>query len=244
MTTVAEMIGLSQGYVHDDHAQTQGWITPELWLQFLNVEYRQIYRRMIRDSAVDPAVSVETLTVPSENIPLAEAIVCVTRVDGNCQAVLRNTQQALGRLHVALSVEPGDAQGWSAQAAASGITVTLNPPPSDGEYRCYYVPKPKALVLTVADADTEQDAVELPSGYDDRLCLGAARRALIRARGASKALMDLIRETDEEISFASGSRLLTNQPKVKNTDWLNRGWAMRGQDGFVSVNDRRSWFWR
>ncbi len=242
-TSVIDLIASSKSYVQDDHAAVQGAIGDDTWLRWLNVEWKQLYRRLCREGMVDPAASGETLTLPSDTIDDAEGIICVVEQTGLDQRILRPSQPTLGRMHLTQSNNSGTALFWSASSgAAGGITVTLNPPPTSGLYVAYFIPTPPKLVVTVP-VNGETDTLYLPAGSEDRLCLGAARRALARGRGASGALMALIKEADEELSFAASARLSQNGNKVRNVDWFVRGWQPRGQEVMTAFMNRSAWIW-
>jgi hypothetical protein len=246
LTLVTDLIAEAKSLVHDDHDAVQGWIGDDNWLRWLNAEYRQLYTRLLRDGVMEPAVVSETMDLPSHDIDDAEVIVMVTEAVGTSKRVLRQAQASLGRAHQALASDTGTAMNWTAAPGATGgITVTLQPAPSSGTYVVSYIVEPPVLVTEEIEAG-ETDVLHIPAVAANRLALGAARRALIRGGGRSSSIDQLIRETDEELSFAASGRLAQDGLRVRNVDWRTRGWMPRGQDSGLSLSvwDRSGWYWR
>ena len=42
-----DLMDRARVYLDDDDDDTEGWIAPAIWLTFANVEYAQLYRRLV-----------------------------------------------------------------------------------------------------------------------------------------------------------------------------------------------------
>lgn len=112
--------------------------------------------------------------------------------------------------------------------ATDNLTLNLYPQPSTGEtYKVIYLPHPKRLVLTVGDADLEEASVAYPLGWEERIVLGMARRALIKEESSTGAVDSEIGLWDARIEEACWSRVISQVPSVRNSDPTHYSWSDR-----------------
>lgn len=204
-----DLIDRARTYLDDDHDDTEGFIAPERWLSFANVEYAQLYRKWIRMGLVAPAPTDTTFS-NTHTVALTGvlAIVGVAEDLGNGNVrVLTPAQSQHGQspFWSYTSGEPGSY--WKATGSADALTVTLEPRPTSGNYFVRYIP-------TVAYVTSSTASIDLPYGADERLVLGMALRAKLKAGERSALLEGLLQQADQELNFAAFSKL-NDSPRVK-----------------------------
>jgi hypothetical protein len=203
--TPNDLIARARVYCDDDVADTEGWISPAVWLTIFNVERSAQYRRWVRAGLVTPATTDTTLAGAAVPGVLAVVGVAEDLGSGTPPRVLTPSQSAFGRNWSNLT---GKAMSWSASGAADAVTITLDPTDASGTYFIRYVP-------TVAYATDATAAVDIPYGTDERLVLGMARRAHLKDSAASRQLQGLILEADADLQFTAFGRLAHDAPRVR-----------------------------
>lgn len=124
----------------------------------------------------------------------------------------------------------GHARYYNLTWNSATLTLNMYPEPQAGEtYRVIFLPHPKRLVLSVAMGQeaTEEDSVNYPMGWEERVVLGMARRALIKEESSTSGIDSEIGLWDTRIEEACWSRVLTSAPGVRNVDDLHYGWSDR-----------------
>lgn len=251
MTAVTEILNVAKSYVHDDHAQTQGWASSQTWLSWANREWYKTYPMFVRKSLVDADVSITTFIPPQVTVADAAAIIMVyeslTGEPGEpteAKRILRPSQDTLGVYYLGLDSVVADGISWAAGSRpyTAGMTVLINPTPDNQNYNIVYAKKPLALVESGAVGGVSTSVLELPDVVIDRIALGIAKRALVRAHGRSQALQELINEAEVEMTFAGATRITAHSPRMKNMDWLYRGRSTSNQDSILMSPG--AWWWR
>lgn len=93
--------------------------------------------------------------------------------------------------------------------------------------------------LIPAEAEAwESTSVAYPMGWEERIVLGMARRALIKEESDTRGVDSEIQLWDARIEEACWNRVLTNSPTVRNTDDLYYGWTDR-----YSIPPVGLWLW-
>ena len=87
---------------------------------------------------------------------------------------------------------------WQAYGAGDNLTVKLTPADSTGTYVVRYIPVPDEIALT--------DSLELPYMGDERLVLGAAKRAGIKELGGNRTIDEMIGLADAELQMEAAHR--------------------------------------
>lgn len=92
------------------------------------------------------------------------------------------------------------------------VHVDFYPTPATGEvYLISYLSAPTPLTAVT-------QSVALPMGWEERIVLGMARRALIKEESDPTKIESLIAEMDSQIEQLCWSRVMGQAPKVRNTD--------------------------
>ncbi len=81
-------------------------------------------------------------------------------------------------------------------------------------------------------------SVAYPMGWEERIVLGMARRALIKEESSTSAIDSEIALWESRIEEACWSRVLSEAPSVRNTDYRHYGWS----DRYV-LPPYTSWTW-
>lgn len=203
-----ELIQRARVYCGDDHADEDSWITPERWMNIFSVEYSRLYRRWVRAGLLTPAATQTTLTSHTMALDGVLAVVGVAQDMGGSMRILEPLQPAFGLDTWRSSTEPnGIAMGWTAHGFGNEVTVELRPHDAAySQYRVRFIPAPEAAT------DPEDDVI-LPDGGDERLVLGAARRAGIKDYANSHVVAELIADADAELNMQAWGAL--NGPRVR-----------------------------
>lgn len=107
-----------------------------------------------------------------------------------------------------------------------GIVFNLFPEPETSEsYTVVYIAHPKRLSLDVGPADGYINTVTYPLGWEERIVLGMARRALMKEESETREIDKEIKLWDGRIEEACWSRVLGAVPAIRNIDRSERGWA-------------------
>lgn len=167
-------------------------------------------------------------------------VVCVYQYDSTGRIRMLRHQDSIGFLHQA----PGGSVGNAGHSASyrfnwTGDNLSMNmfPEPSAGEtYRVVYIAHPKALALTAGT--WIETSVSYPMGWEERIVLGMARRALMKEESDTKAVDQEIGVWDQRIEEACWSRTLASSPSVRNVDQMQYGWADR-----YSIPPYTEWAW-
>lgn len=116
------------------------------------------------------------------------------------------------------------------------VTVSFYPRPQTGNYVVRNIELPKTLVLGTPGVG-EDDSVYYPLGWEERIVLGMARRALAKEGSSTSELSRQIRECELEIERAAWDRVMGGHQGVRNVDRVERGWT---EDHRA---DPRLWVW-
>jgi hypothetical protein len=205
----SDLIARAKTYADDDHSADRSWLSDDKWMSLLQTEYGVLYRRWVRLGVCAPSISEtdfsNTYTVGLSGVL---AIVGVAEDMGQYIRILRNAKAAQG--HQAIwrgSSEPNNtALEWAATGMGSAVTVELHPRPTSGNFIVRFIPEP-------ARATDPTTNIDLPSGADERLVLGAVRRANLKDSTASAGLERLIQLADEDLAMTASAR--SDGPLVK-----------------------------
>jgi hypothetical protein len=207
--TWQELIDRARFYVDDDHdGDDAGWVDPSAWLRLFGVEYSQQYRRWVRAGLVAPKPTDTEFDGPVTSTPITGvlAVIGVAELIGTNYRVLRPSQTQDGR-HPFRNPRTGPATSWEAHGGGDTLTIELDPADT-GSYVARYIARPARPTSVSA-------SVEVPDGADERLVLGAARRAHVKESSRSAAIDALILEADAELNFMAHSRRHGESPLVR-----------------------------
>ena len=199
-----DLIDRARFYIDDDHRETAGWVTPARWLTRFGVEYAQQDRRWVRQGLVAPRPTHTTFVGPTTALTGVLAVVGVAEdLGGGRYREIPSVQSEIGRHPYGT---PSDI-GWQAHGTGDDLSIEISP---DDEltYEVRWIPD----VVRPSDPTA---SVVLPASADERLVLGAARRALVKESTRSSALQQALDEVDAELAFAAAGRLMGDAPRVR-----------------------------
>lgn len=158
------------------------------------------------------------------------AIVCVYQYDTSGRIKMLERQDAVTYLRRVPGYSGSPAgHGTYYRVLNSGDNLTLNiyPEPSAGEtYRVVYLAHPKKLAVS-SPGTWEEISVTYPMGWEERIVLGMARRALMKEESSTQAVDQEISLWESRIEEACWNRVLADAPSVRNSDFIHYGWTDR-----------------
>ncbi len=106
----------------------------------------------------------------------------------------------------------GHANSYRLRMYGNEIHADFFPSPVTGEsYYITYLSAPVPITATT-------QSIALPMGWEERLVLGMARRALVKEESDTSAVEKLMREMDSQIEQLCWNRVMSEAPRVRNTD--------------------------
>lgn len=105
------------------------------------------------------------------------------------------------------------------------VVLNFYPQPSTGMVLLVsYIPEPSKLSLTAGDPPDSATFVSYPMGWEERIVLGVARRALAKEESDETSILKQIAETERYIEECVFDRVLSENPTIRNLDADRRGW--------------------
>jgi hypothetical protein len=211
-----------------------GFVTPTQWIAWLNTESRALELFVARSGWIEPQASTVDAASFIITIPSPLAILGVYEVRDNRYRPLRYKPQV--DFTQQLYSSPGDTGTASSytimsNTADDNLTVHMSPKPTSGTYRALYL-----AGATPVTALT--DSVRWPLGFEERLVLGMAHKALVRENSDTSQVEKLIGVQDQTIEEFCWSRQLAEAPIVRNSDRNQRGWS-----DYMIYGPYESWLW-
>lgn len=200
--------------MHDD------FVTTAQWLAWLSVEVQNLDRHIAQSGYVlrESSWTVTAngaVSYPFEVEPFA--VLAVYAVDGGRYRRLRATDMFDGRPGRD-TADTGQSHTYRITLANDAITLHLHPTPTSGTYEVVYIPV-SPVAATVAQTYL------YPLGWEERVVLGMARRALAKEETTNPALETEVRRIEEHIEQTAWSRMYANSAsRVRNVDDVERGW--------------------
>lgn len=227
VTTVSDLIDRAKA-VSD---MRDNFVTPTQWLAWASQERLALDLFLARSGWTLPFAEFNITITGSEggvyNVnPTGGvmAIVCVLQYDSNGRVRPLEHENAVEFNRTAKS---GSAAFYRTSWSGDNLVLNLWPTPQVGEtYRVVYIPHPKKLVLSSPGA-WEEISVAYPMGWEERIILGMARRALIKEESSTSSVDSEIALWDQRIEEAAWSRVLSSAPTVRNTDPTHYAWTDR-----------------
>lgn len=188
--TWSSLIERARVYAGDDHGDNKSsFVALDKWLLFGQVEWANLRRSWIRMGLVRPAMEETTFTGNTVTLVGVEAVAGVARVSGS------NKEPLTFRETIWSSPPPGRASTWMATGYGGDLKITV-----DSQENSTYVVR---WVQQVQYTQNPEDRVLVPTGADERLVLGMAKRALVKDSARSTPLEALIAEQDAQIAFSA-----------------------------------------
>lgn len=201
------------------------FVTTNQWLAWLNTEIRALDIFMARAGWVLPAATVATDTSAPYGFTIAAETLAIVgvweEINGRYRLLRPMHPVEFQQQNATTGVATGAAQNYMVTntPSADTLTVSLFPRPLSGTYVIYSIP-----VSTLAASTST--SLYYPMGFEERLVLGMARKALVKEESDIGAISVLIQEQDQRIEEACWSRMLGEAPSVRNIDPQTRGWTM------------------
>jgi hypothetical protein len=109
----------------------------------------------------------------------------------------------------------------------NSLNLNFYPEPSVGEtYMFSYIQAPLKLAVNILTTDQE-DYVTYPMGWEERIVLGMAKRALIREESDTTAIEREIAEIDRRIEEHIWDTQLAETAVIRNVDRETYGWNQK-----------------
>lgn len=232
-TTVAELIDRAKATAD----MRDNFVTPTQWLYWATQERLALDLFLARSGWTLPLSDFNLTITGSENGAFVVnptggvmAIVCVLQYDTGGRVRHLRYQDSVGFLRQvpgSLQSPKGNSSFYRVTWSGDNLTLNLYPEPSPGEtYRVVYLAHPKKLVLS-APGSWEETSVSYPMGWEERVVLGMARRALMKEESDTRSVDSEIGLWESRIEEACWNRVLTESPSVRNSDLQTYGWTDR-----------------
>lgn len=202
--------------MHDD------FVTPSQWIDWLNVEILSL-ERFIAQSGYVLRESQEIVSADGNSVyelqkePLA-VLAVFEDVDGRFRRL--RGEDVIDGQNLRDYADSGRATKFRVSSSADGtLFLGLYPAPQAGQtYRVSMIEVPPTVAATT-------DTVSYPLGWEERLVLGLARRALSKEETVNPGVESEIRRIEEHIEETAWNRLFANSgARVRNVDRVERGW--------------------
>ena len=203
------------------------FVSSSLWLQWASLERYALELFMARsgwpvdfDSHTITATGSEGGTYSTPHNMLA--VVCVHRIesDGLRRLEYDDAVSFLRQLP-GTPVWNGPALKYRVKRSSDSINFQFYPEPDAGDQLLVtYIPMP-ARLTTVAGT------VNYPMGWEERIVLGMARRAMDKEESDSGPIQRQMREMDNQIEELCWNRVMSESPKVRNADLYKAGLPAR-----------------
>lgn len=172
------------------------------WMHFLNAEYRKLWIKIVRAGypITINRVVVTSTGATSYTIPEPTAILGVFELHNSDSYYKIPIRPMWSQYAVKTGTHPKEVY-VSPNVTAGTITLNFYPtPPTGAVFHVVVIDKPKKIV-TGTPAAGESNSVDLPFGWEERVALGMAKRALTAEETINPALNQEIAEVEEQIDF-------------------------------------------
>ena len=212
------------------------FVTATIWLQWASLERYALELFMARSGwPTDLATATITVTgaeageFTAAGDPDMMAVVAVHHVDSSdLRRLAYNDTVSFLRQLPATPTQTGDPNYYRVKRDNDGITFNFYPNPAVGmRVLVTYIPMPGQLTTTAS-------TVNYPMGWEERIVLGMARRALAKEESDTSDVRAQIREIEQQIEELAWNRVMSESPKVRNTDLFNLS---------LTLPSREHWAW-
>lgn len=220
--------------MHDD------FVTPAQWAYWLTQENLALSIFLAR-AGWTLNVKTQTVTVTGSesgrfeltSTPLAVVAVHQVGTSNMVRAVEYNNAVDFLRQTVGNSLaSKGDPLEYRAIWDQDDDSLVLNfyPEPTAGSvFLVSYIAHPPALTLS--------STVSYPLGFEERIVLGMARRALAKEESDASEIVSQLRECERYIEEAVYDRVFAQHSAIRNADYDTRGWTTK-----VTLPPPSNWF--
>lgn len=191
--------------MHDNYVDNPNWI------YWLNVEVKLLIMKITKLGfpwvVTSLSHTADGTGVFSPVEPLA--IVAVYRKDSSGRLHKLKYRHFSNRRQVDVA-DTGDATEFSYNRTITGyVNINFWPVPTSGDYVVDTIPNPNELGIGLLDSE-----INLPLGWDERVVLGMARRALAKEETVHPTIEHLIAEMDNHIESSVYDYLMAQQNTV------------------------------
>lgn len=212
------------------------FVTPAQWCRWYDIEARALELFIARSGWVqDLAATSDAVsgTITLTGVPLAVLGVYEVR-DGRYRALKFQNQVDFTRQSYSSPADTGDAHYYTVLTSNSSddVTIQFYPKPASGTYRALY------LAGRTDSPVTEASSVRWPLGWEERIVLGMAEKALTKEESDTRPIEKLIAREEQTIEEFCWSRQMANSAHVRNIDRTERGWS-----DDMTFGPYESWYW-
>lgn len=222
------------------------FVTPTQWMYWCNQE-RQSLDLFIARSGWTQNVTVATIdltagsattglyplvTVATPSLAIM-ALVGIWEKDssGHVRALKQLDAVSFMRQAPGATLSQNHARYYTLTWSVDKLIAQFYPAIGTGEsYIMAYIPAAATMTLS--------DSVSYPMGWEERIVLGMARRALMKEESETRAVDEEIRLWEGRIEEACWSRVLAESPTVRNMDASQYGWGTK-----VIFPSPTMWWW-
>lgn len=224
------------------------FVTPAQWLAWYNSEARALEFFIARsgwvgnlaatvDAAavsapVDGSAPPLVGSIPAADYPLAVIGAYEVR-DKHYRPLTFKNQVDFTRQSMSATTDIGDAREFAifSNTGDDALLVHFWPAPTTGTYRILYLQgRTPAVAVTTS--------VVWPLGWEERIVLGMARKALIKEESDPGKVERLMGEQDAIIEEFCWNRNFSSGPQIRNVDRVTRGWTDQ-----MIYGPYESWYW-
>lgn len=212
------------------------FVTPTQWIRWANVERLKLENTLVRAGYLLRENTITVTATGATSYTFAEpmAVIAAYELDSsNRYRRLRPADMIDGAGHVDENVSQGPALTYRCIQVNDGtVAVQFWPNPQSGTYKFTVVTYPVEMTAVT-------DTVNYPPGFEERIVLGMARRALAKEETVNPVLERHMGEVDQFIEEVAWSRQFAAHQQVRNVDRVERGW---GWSKYPVVPDRNHWY--
>lgn len=210
---------------------TDDFVTIPEWVAFLNAEKRILDRQLAfaghlfneQESQINPT------GLAYYGLTDVRAVIAVYHVENGKYRRLSHADQFDGNIRDPATSNGDRATRFRCSLDSTGeVRVHLYPNPSSGDYRVVYLPESPDVTIN--------DSVTYVLGYEERIVLGMARRALAKEETVNPAIEARIGEIENEIERSAWDRAMAGA-RVRNVDKVERGWF-----DYPQIPSREFWY--
>lgn len=224
------------------------FVTPAQWMYWASQE-RLALDLFLARSGWPLALSEFNITVTGSEAGVFSvnptngvmAIVAVHQYDSRGVRLLR-LKDSVSFLHQTVG-NTSNPKGYSTTYrvlwTGDNLTLNLYPEPANAEtYKVTYLAHPLRLTLDSSPSAGYANSVAYPMGWEERIVLGMARRALMKEESDTRAVDQEVALWESRIEEMAWNRVLSESPQVRNSDGVVYGWTDR-----YSLPPYSSWSW-
>lgn len=216
------------------------FVEPEEWLRWYRPEARSLDLFLLR-SGYTQSRPVTATANPAANyeITTGDGMLAVLGVfevrDNKFRPLVYQTPAEFYDFDPASPAgrDTGDAKYFTVERGAGDINVVLKPLPTSGTYKALFYPDSGSTGLTALT-----DPVDWPLGFEERIVLSLAIRALTKEDSDTSAVERLLNKEESRIENVCFGMNYGDGARIRNVDGRDRGWKST-----MVYGPWESWIW-